>query len=127
MVYVGPVLEGGIHCHKIKCSNGEHYIVDNDHLAAKNAIDLAIVPQQVQDYLNAAATLSKHQLKQVAHPITLGDNQKLLLEFHNRMNHLPFPQLIKLAQEDKLPTRLNDLGLGDRLPIFISCIFWTPT
>ncbi len=54
---------------------------------------------------------------------TLDDDQQEFMTLHFKMNHLPLPATITLAENNKI--NKNFVKLKHRLPICMSCIFGT--
>ena len=61
------------------------------------------------------------QLKDIVKPEILGKDQQDLVLLHNKMNHLPFPAMIKLAQNGNIDKRFAKLK--NRQPVCMSCVF----
>lgn len=65
--------------------------------------------------------MTSDQLKAIAKPEILDDNQRDLMALHCKMNHLPFSAMIKLTESGRIKKRF--VKLKDRLPVFMSCVF----
>ncbi len=65
--------------------------------------------------------LTCQQLEQVPNSQKLDNNQRELMEIHYKMNHLPLPALITLAEKGKINRTF--VKLKDCLPTCMSCIF----
>ncbi len=59
----------------------------------------------------------------MSHPQILDDDQQELMKQHYRMNHLPLPAMITLAEKGKLNRKFAKLK--HRLPVCMSCIIGT--
>ena len=65
--------------------------------------------------------MTSDQLKTIAKPEILNDNQRDLMALHCKMNHLPFSAMIKLTESGRIKKCF--VKLKDRLPVFMSCVF----
>ena len=83
--------------------------------------DISSVPVTIKQYASQLPNLTADQLQQIASPEILDNDQKELMELHCRMNHAPFPILIKMAESNKIPKKLSKLK--NRTPICMSCVF----
>ena len=90
-------------------------------LTPMDAPDIAKVPITMEQYISEVPNLTKEQLHQIAHPEILDSDQRELMHIHCRLNHLPFPTLIRMAESGKLPNKLAKVK--NRLPVCMSCIF----
>jgi hypothetical protein len=63
------------------------------------------------------------QLEQISNQQTLDNDQCELMNLHYKINHLPLPAMITLAEKGKFNKRLEKLK--NWLPICMSCIFGT--
>ncbi len=61
------------------------------------------------------------QLEQIPNPQTLDNHQHEFMELHYKMNHLPLPALVTLAEKGKINRKF--VKLKDCLPTCMSCIF----
>jgi len=119
--YLGPVDHQNGLKHKIIHSDGKEFLVDGIFLSPIQAPDVASVPIEIEQFASELPNLSKIQLEQIAHPEILDSDQRELMALHCKMNHLPFPALIRLAESGKIKKRLANLK--ERLPVCMSCIF----
>ena len=92
-----------------------------DHLKSPCQPDIARVPITPDDYRNDATELSDEQLEQLANPQALSPEQQELMSYHQRLGHLPFFLLHRLAQLGLIPRRLAKLK--DHPPHCASCSF----
>ena len=65
--------------------------------------------------------MTSGQLESIAKPEILDDDQRDLMAFHCKMNHLPFPAMIKPTEPGRIKKRFAKLK--DRLPVCMYCIF----
>ena len=65
--------------------------------------------------------LTSLQLEDISKPKILYKEQQGLVLLHNKMNHLPFPAMIKLAENRNIDKRFSKLN--NRQPVFMSYIF----
>ena len=112
--YLGPILREDILKHKIKRSNGKEFLVDREHIYSTSVPDIASVPIKVEQYASELPNLTKQQLHQIANPQILDDDQRELMDLHCKMNHIPFPALIRMAESGHIKKRLAKVK--DRIP-----------
>jgi hypothetical protein len=67
--------------------------------------------------------LTESELQQISTPQSLDNDQQEFMELHYKLNHLPLPAMIVLAEKGKI--KKNYAKLKHRLPICMSCIFGT--
>ena len=60
-------------------------------------------------------------IEDIAKPNILDKDQQDLVSLHNKMNHLPFPAMIKLAENGNIDKRFAKLK--NRQPVCMSCVF----
>ena len=100
--YIEPVqLENSVK-HKITRQDGNEYLVDDLFLSSIHEPELGSVPATVEQYASELPKLTRDQLHQIAHPETLDDEQRELMHHHYRMNHIPFPALIWMAESGRI-------------------------
>ncbi len=121
VTYLGPESSNGILKHKIRTCNGTKFLVDGILLSHLDAPDISTVPISVERYAADIPKLTRQQLEQISNPQTLDDDQREFMELHYKMNHLPLPALITLAEKGKINKKF--VKLKDRLPICMLCIF----
>ena len=85
--------------------------------------DISTIPVSVEQYVNELPKLTREQLKNVSHPQVLDDDQREFMGLHYKMNHLPLPAMITLAEKGKLNRKFAKLK--HRLPVCMSCMFGT--
>jgi hypothetical protein len=121
--YLGPQYSDEILQHKVRNVNGHEFLVDGTMLSSINAPDIGTIPVSVEQYANELPKLTREQLRQVSHPQILDDDQREFMGLHYRMNHLPLPAMITLAEKGKLNRKFAKLK--HRLPVCMSCMFGT--
>ena len=87
--------------------NGVTYYVKGLNLIAEEDPDISCIPQTTKQYGNDAKHLDDAALENIANPKILSPEQQELLSLHNRLDHLPFPRLIKMAEQGKVPRRFG--------------------
>ena len=92
-----------------------------DHLRPPSQPDIAKIPILPDDYKEDAGNLSKEQLEKLASPQALSPEQQELMSYHQRLLHLPFFILHRMAQLGIIPRRLAKLK--DHPPHCASCSF----
>jgi hypothetical protein len=85
--------------------------------------DISTIPVSIEQYTNEIQKLTPEQLKNVSHPQVLDDDQREFMGLHYKMNHLPLPAMIRLAEKGKLNRKFAKLK--HRLPVCMSCMFGT--
>ena len=123
VTYLGPDSTNGTLKHKIRTRQDTEFLVDGILLSSLDAPDIGIVPISVEQYAVELPKLTHQQLKTISNPQTLDNDQCELMKLHYKMNHLPLPAMISLAEKGRLNRKFAKLK--DRLPMCMSCIFWT--
>ena len=119
--YIGPSeRENGLK-HQIKTSDDTELLVDGVMLKSLDQPDISSVPITIEQYASELPNLTTNELQQIATPEILDNDQKELMELHCKMNHAPFPTLIKMAESNKIPKKLSKLK--NRIPVCMSCVF----
>jgi hypothetical protein len=121
--YLGPQYSDEILQHKVRNVNGHKFLVDGTLLSSINAPDIGTIPVSVEQYANELPKLTREQLRQVSHPQILDDDQREFMGLNYKMNHLPLPAMITLAEKGKLNRKFAELK--HRLPVCMSCMFGT--
>ncbi len=121
VTYLGPESSDGILKHKIRSHNDTEFLVEGILLSHLYALDISSVPISVEQYAADIPKLMRQQLEQISNPQTLDDDQRECMELHYKMNHLPLPALITLAEKEKNDKKFAKLK--DCLPTCMSCIF----
>ena len=80
-----------------------------------------MIPSTPEQYANEIPKLMGSELQQISTPQSLDNEQRKLMELHYKLNHLPLPAMIALAEKGKLNKKFA--SLKHRLPICMSCIF----
>ena len=97
VTYLGPMEhEHGLK-HKIINSSSKEFLVDGVMLSPLDEPDIASVSAIIEHYASELPNLTKDQLEQIAHPEILDNDQRELMALHCKMNHVPFPALIRMA------------------------------
>ncbi len=101
VTYHRPNLSEGVLKHWIRTQHDTKFLVDGVFLCSLDAPDISTVPISVEQYAIELPKLMRQQLEQISNPQTLDNNQHELMEIHYKMNHLPLPALITLAEKGK--------------------------
>ena len=117
-LYIGPIVQDDTVQHKIKRADGKEYLVDSVHLSPIDEPDISNVPITTEEFALELPNLTREQLDQIAHPEILDDDQRELMALHCKLNHIPLPALITMAESGKIKKRLAKLK--ERLPVCIS-------
>ena len=123
VTYLGPHILDTVLKHKIWTQNNTEFFVDAILLSPLNAPDISTIPATVEQYVAELPKLTRQQLEQISNPQTLDDDQWEFMTLHFKMNHLPLPAMITLAENNKINRKF--VKLKHRLPICMSCIFGT--
>ncbi len=123
VTYLGPHILNTVLKHKIWTQNDTEFFVDAILLSPLNAPDISTIPATVEQYVAELPQLTCQQLEQISNPHTLHDDQREFMTLHFKMNHLPFPAMITLAENKKMNRKF--VKLKHILPICMSCIFGT--
>jgi hypothetical protein len=81
--------------------------VDAILLSSINAPDIGTNPVTFEQYLTKLPKLTCQQIKQISNPEILDDNQRKFMGLHCKMNHLPFPAMIHLAEHNKINKKVT--------------------
>ena len=95
--YLGPVLHDDILKHKIWWSYDAEYLVDREHISYLTVTDITKFPILVKQYASELHNITTEQLKSIANPDNLDNNQQDLIALHRKTNKLPFPTMMKLS------------------------------
>ena len=96
-------------------------LVTRELLHRPDQPEVANIPVTTTDYREAASTLSDEQLDQIAHPSHLTPHEQEFLDMHNRLFHLPYSVMFRLAKLGILPKYFA--RLQSRPPPCASCLF----
>ena len=88
-----------------------------------NAPDISTILVSVEQYVNELHKLTREQLQQISHLQVLNDDQQELMKQYYRINYLPLPAMITLAEKGKLNRKFAKLK--HKLPVCMSCMFGT--
>ena len=119
--YLGPVLHDDILNHKIIWSDDADYLVNRERMSYITLPDIANVPISVKQYASEIHNLTPEQLNNIANPETLDNDQWDMIALHTKMNHLPFPEIMKLLEKGIINKRFVKINYS--LPVCVSCIF----
>jgi hypothetical protein len=85
--------------HKKRAQNDTKFLVDKILLSSLDSPDIETIPVTVEQYAVELPKLMHLQFEQISNPQTLDDNQHELMGLHYKMNHLPLPAIITLAEK----------------------------
>ena len=123
VTYLGPTVSGGVLKHKIRTRSDNELLVNSILLSSIDAPDIATIPITPEQYQVDLPKLTDLELRQISTPQTLDSDQREFVELHYRLNHLPFPAMIVLAEKGRIKKKF--VKLKHRLPVCMSCIFGT--
>ena len=83
------------------------------------------MPILIEEYASKLHNLTPLQLEDIAKHMILDKNQQDLVLLHNKMNHHPFPAMIKLAENRNIDKRFAKLK--NIKPVYMSCVSDGPT
>ncbi len=87
----------------IKLSNDSVILVDIETLNFIENPDIASIPETCDDYFQESTVIAPSQLEYILHPKTLSPLREEMMSHHTRLHHLPFPQLIVMAEAGEIP------------------------
>ena len=102
VIYEGESVNGN---HIIRDEHGNRIVTPAPHLKAFEQPDLTNVPRTPLDYCQEIKDISPEELKELVYPRQLSPVQQEFLSWHNRLFHMPFGQMYKLAKLGILPKR----------------------
>jgi hypothetical protein len=123
VTYLGPQNSGEILQHKVWTRNGHAFLVDGVLLSSMDAPDISTIPVSIEQYATEIPKLTQEQIQGISHPKILDNDQQEFMGLHCKMNHLPLPEMITLAEKGQLNRKF--MKLKYRLPVCMSCIFGT--
>ncbi len=121
VTYLGPQYLDEILQHKVWYRNGHNFLVDGTLLSSMDVPNISTIPVSIEQYPNELQKLTQEQLQHIFHPQILDDDQQEFMGLHYKMNNLPLPAMITLAEKGKLNRKFAKLK--HRLLVCMSCIF----
>jgi hypothetical protein len=118
---LGPIHLDGTLKHKIRTRNDTEFAINSILLSSLNKPGIATIPLTPEQYADKLPKLSEAELQQIPRPFSLDDDQQEFMALHYKMNHLPLPAMIVLAENGKLQKKFAKLK--HQLPVCMSCIF----
>jgi hypothetical protein len=88
---------------KIQVSNDSFILVDIETLNFTENPDIASIPEASKDYFRECAVMTPSQLEHILHPKVLSPIQEEMMSHCYQLHHLPFPQLIVMAEVGIIP------------------------
>jgi hypothetical protein len=88
---------------KVTLSNDMVTLVDPETLNFIKNPDIASIPQTSEDYHWESKNILPLQLQNLLSPKSLSPLQEEMLSHHDCLHHMPFPKLIVMAQQGKIP------------------------
>ena len=86
--------------------------------------DIGRIPKTAHDYLKLSKPLTVTDMDTLVSPTNAqNEDDKLFLEWHNKLDHLPDKQLLKSSEVGNTPKIISRAFKQRRLPVFTSCIF----
>jgi hypothetical protein len=122
-MYLEPHIIDKVLMHKICTENETKLFVDAILLSSLNAPDIGTIPVTVDQYVTELPKLTCQQIEQISNPEILDDYQRVFMGLHFKMNHLPFPAMITLAEQKRIKEKFT--WIKSQLPTCMSCIFGT--
>jgi hypothetical protein len=92
---------------KVKLSNDRVFFVDPETLNFIENPDIALIPQTFEDYNQESKNISPLQLQNLLSQKSLSPLQEEMLSHHNWLQYMPFPKLIIMAQQGKIPKMIG--------------------
>jgi hypothetical protein len=112
VTYLGPQYLDEILQHKAWNRNGHNFFVDGILLSSMDVLDISTIPVSVEQYANELPKLTWEQLHHISHPYILDDDQQEVMGLHYKMNHLPLPAMITLAEKENSTTKNLNSNTG---------------
>ena len=106
---------------KVKISDGWVAVVYPQMLSYVENPDIASTPQKSAQYCREFQTVKANQIAHILNPKALFFFQEDMMSYHYRLYYLPFPKLIIIAEQGRIPKRLAQLR--GRTSICVACIF----
>jgi hypothetical protein len=91
---------------KIQLSNNLVILVYIETLNFIENPNIALIPETSEDYFRECAVMTPSQLEHILHPKALSPLQEEMMSHHYQLHHLPFLQLIVMAEAGKIARRL---------------------
>jgi hypothetical protein len=107
----------------MRTQNDTKILVNGILLSSLDSPDIGIIPVTVKQYAVELPIFTHLQLEQNSNPQTLNDDQCELMGLRYKMNHLPLPEMVTLAEKGKINKKLAKHKHW--LPTCMSCIFGT--
>jgi hypothetical protein len=108
---------------KIQKSDDSVILVDLETLNFIENFDIASIPQTLADYICKSEPVTPSQLEHILYPKVLSPLQEEMMSHHTRLHHLPFPNLIAMAEAGEILCHLA--SLKGCCPICVACLFGT--
>jgi hypothetical protein len=84
---------------EVKMSNDTVILVDPETLSFIENPDIASIPQTSEEYCLEFENIKPLQIAHLLSPQSLSPLQEELMSYHNRLHHLPWPKLMKMAED----------------------------
>ncbi len=121
--YLGPHIVDNILKHKIHTEDDTYLLIDNILVSSIITPGICTIPVTVEQFVTKLPKLTRQQIEQISNPEILDDDQHEFMGLHCKMNHLPFPAMIHLAEYNRIKKKFT--WLKHQLPICMPCIFGT--
>ncbi len=105
----------------IQLSNDLIILVDVETLNFIENPDIALIPKTSEEYRWECRVITSFQLENIVHPKALSLLQEEKISHHYQLYHLPFPQLIVMAELGEIPHCLASVKA--HCPICVPCLF----
>ncbi len=117
-IFIG---DNGILQFHVETSSNDIIVTTRESLRDPMTPDIGWIPSTVPDLHAASSQIPVEELEKIAKPVTLSPMQEEWLTLHERLWHLPFAIMFRLAQAGVLPKRF--LKLRNSPPPCTSCLF----
>lgn len=123
--YLGSIKTDIGDWHKIVLSSGEKITTDASRLTLmQQQTDKTNIPFDVETYCREIGVgLTAEEVEMMARPKSLTPLQQEYMHLHEKLYHMPFHQMNRLAKSAALPKRFAKLR--NDTPICVSCQFGT--
>ena len=106
----------------IEFPNKRYITTIADCLREPSQPDIVSIPVNPEDFLEKSTKLSENDCKALANLTILSHEQQELISYHERLYHLPFTVLMRMANIGLIPRRLQKMR--NNIPLCPSCNCW---
>jgi hypothetical protein len=93
--------------HKIHTEDDTYLLIDNILVSSIITPGICTIPVTVEQFVTKLPKLTRQQIEQISNPEILDDDQHEFMGLHCKMNHLPFPAMIHLAEYNRIKKKFT--------------------